>query len=174
MVDTSPYYLVELGITKHHRGKIRRLEHDDTPVKIRTHIHPGSGNWLPVWKHEAEHLEKKGSGMVTFTRRHIHESHRGGILPILAAIAPYILPVLGGLRAAAGVAGGIATAVNQAKQAHAVGSGVCGVGRTTVDHPSIMYGPTNPQGKANGQGVWQLYLTLQYYIPEVVEVMELV
>ena len=158
MVDTSPYHLVELGITKHHRSKIRRLEHDETPVHIRTHIHPGSGNWLPVWKHQAEHLEKKGSGMVTFTRRHIHDAlhwphaeHRGGgILPILAAIAPYILPVLGGLGAAAGVAGGIATAVNQAKQAHAVGSGM----RATVDHPSTIYGPTNPQGKFNGQGVW--------------------
>ena len=158
MVDTSPYHLVELGITKHHRSRLRKLEHDDTPVKIRTHIHPGSGNWMPVWKHEANHLEKHGSGMVTITRQHIHDAyhwphpeHRGGFLPLLAAIAPYILPVLGGLGAAAGVAGGIATAVNQAKQAHAVGSGIC---RATHDTHSNMYGPTNPQGKCNGQGVW--------------------
>ena len=109
---------------------------------------------MPVLKSEANHLEKKRTGIVTITRQHLHDAfnwpdaeQRGGLLPILAAIAPYILPVLGGLGAAAGVAGGIAKAVNQAKQAHTVGSGM----RTTHDPPDITFGVINPAGKCNGQ-----------------------
>jgi hypothetical protein len=152
MADIGAYHLVELGLSKHHKSKIRKLEHDDTPVKIRTCIHPGSGNWLPIWKHEAEHLEKKGTGMVTFTRQHIHDAlhwphkeHHGGILPILAAIAPYVLPVLAGLASAGGIAAGVATAVNQGKQAAAVGHGL----PATHDYPNTTF-----QSNYKGQGVW--------------------
>jgi hypothetical protein len=161
MADISPYHLVELGLTKHHRSKIHKLEHDDTPVKIRTHIHPGSGNWLPIWKHEAEHLEKKGTGMVTFTRQHIHDAlhwpseHRGGILPILAAIAPYVLPVLAGLASAGGIAAAVATAVNQGKQAATVGHGLLPVEpgfRATHDYPNTTF--DIPPSNYKGQGVW--------------------
>jgi hypothetical protein len=156
MADISRYHLAEVHLSRHHKSKIRRLEHSDEPVRIRTHIAPGSGNWLPIWRHEAEHLERHGSGMVTFTRQHIHDAlhwpseHRGGILPSLAAIAPYILPVLGGLASAGGIAAGIATAVNQGKQAAAVGHGLHM--RATKDQPSTAFDthPSNYQG----QGVW--------------------
>lgn len=150
MVDISPYKLVELGLSKHHKKKIRNLEHSDEPVKIRTCIHPGSHNWFPIWEHEAKNLAKKGTGVVTFTRQHIrdaalwpNEEHRGGILPIFAAIAPYVLPVLAGLASAGGIAAGVATAVNQGKQAS--GNGL----PATYDYPDDTF-----QSNYNGQGVW--------------------
>lgn len=94
------------------------------PIKIRIIINPGSGMWFPVQKHEAEHLDKHGKGTSTAIVQHVldahnwpHKEQHGGFLPILAPIAPHILPVLGGLGAAAGLAGGIPTAVYQGKQA---------------------------------------------------------
>ena len=52
------------------------------------------------------------------------KSHEGGVLPLLA-----LLPaILGGIGAAAGTAGGIATAVNQAKQAR----------KTDLDRKSVV------------------------------------
>jgi hypothetical protein len=155
MVDTDPYHLVELGLTKHHIGKIKKLHYSDEPIRIRTHMHPGSGTWFPIWKHEAEHLEKKGSGIVTITRQHLHdadnwpnEEHRGGILPILAAIAPYVLPVLTGLASAGGIAAGVATAVNQGKQAAGHGLLPTPEFRETKDYPNTAFS-TN----YSGQGV---------------------
>jgi hypothetical protein len=101
---------------------------------------------------------------ITIAPRHLHDAYnwphpkqRGGILPLLAAIALYILPVLGGLGAAAGVAGGIATAVNQAKQAHAVGSGVGQAHqgmRATCDPPHTTFPRGSSTVREYGSCTW--------------------
>jgi hypothetical protein len=172
----SPYHLVELWLTKHHINWIRKMKE---LVKVRTSVHPGSNWWMPVWKHEAEHLEKHGRGTITITHQHIHDAHnwpheeqRGGLLPILAAIATYVLPVLSGLGTAAGIAGGVASAVHHGTEAAAVGKGVPraepiraaeplrGMGGhnrcLTDESPNTTFGPTNPNGSGNrkGLGVW--------------------
>ena len=106
-----PYLKVAIYLPDRHIEKIKDAVKAGAGVKLRLgaeHLDHTSENALPLTRIQYERLQTGGLHDVTIPHNRIVKY--GGFLP-------FLLPILGGLGALAGISGGIATTVAKAKEA---------------------------------------------------------
>ena len=109
---STKYVTVNYNLTLGQQRKISAAVNNGTGVTLRLNkggINPHSSFKLILTEKELQKLGDGGSHTVTLSPSRLKKGQTGGIFPLI--------PILAGLASAAGVAGGVSTAVANAKEA---------------------------------------------------------
>jgi len=113
MTKTSSYIGVKFHLTKSQEDKIKTayLEGKGVTLKLnKNKISANSDTILYLTKTQYQKLQDGNDHNITISNSRLRGSHTGGFLP-------FLIPLLAGLASAAGIAGGVSTAVAKAKEA---------------------------------------------------------
>ena len=113
MTKTNGYIGVRFNLTKSQQDKIKTayLVGKGVTLKLnKNKISPNSNTVLFLTKAQYQKLQDGNEHNITISNSRLPVSHTGGFLP-------FLIPILAGLASAAGIAGGVTTAVAKAKEA---------------------------------------------------------
>ena len=113
MTRTNGYVGVKFHLTKSQEDNIKTayLERRGVTLKLnKNKISPNSDTMLYLTKAQYQKLQDGNEHNITISHSRLRGSHTGGFLP-------FLIPLLAGLASAAGIAGGVTTAVAKAKEA---------------------------------------------------------